>query len=60
MVHNSANLPFLEQELAMRRAQLLANRSQVNLKLGREDDAQADAQAACESAAGWPKAYHTH
>ena len=41
-----------------RRAQLLANRCQVNLAIGKEMDALADAQAACTSASGWPKAHY--
>ena len=41
-----------------RRAQLLANRCQVSLALERVVDALSDAQAACSSAPGWPKAHY--
>ena len=40
------------------RAQLLANRCQVNMALERHTEALADAQAACRSAPGWPKAHY--
>ena len=41
-----------------RAAQLLANRCQAHLKLGQEAEALADAEAACDAAPGWPKAYY--
>ena len=41
-----------------RAAQLLANRCQAHLKLGKEEEALADAEAACDAAPGWPKAYY--
>lgn len=41
-----------------RAAQLLANRCQAYLKLGKETEALADAEAACDAAPGWPKAYY--
>jgi tetratricopeptide (TPR) repeat protein len=41
-----------------RAAQLLANRCQAYLKLGKEEEALDDAEAACNAAPGWPKAHY--
>jgi tetratricopeptide (TPR) repeat protein len=43
---------------ASRISQLLANRCQAHLTLGHADEALADAEAACDAAPGWPKAYY--
>ena len=43
---------------ATRAAQLYANRCQAYMKCGREGEALADAESACDAAPGWPKAYY--
>ena len=50
--------PIAKQLEANRTAQLLTNRCQAYLMLGNDDEALTDAEAACDAAPDWPKAYY--